>query len=180
MFPQLKKDEPSQAQVFYEAIKDFPVSSTLGFDKLKHITGFDVKGRHRDLIYRANKLLLSNHNKMLKNVRGSGYKMATPEEQLKAASFRKVRAGRQVRKGQMEAVHIDTSKLSDEQKKQQVFLVNHLSTMLSMSRKRSAVSLEQTKEAKKHIVKAEGMQKEALRQIDEMQRQLKNLAGKFE
>ncbi len=180
MIPQLKKGEKSQAQVFYEAIQSFPVNSEFPYDKIRLITGFDVKREHRGLIYKANKLLLNNNNKMLKNVRNVGYKMANPEEQLKAASFRKIRAGRQVRKGQMEAVNIDISKLSDEQKKQQVFLVNHLSTMLSMSRKRSAVSLEQTQEAKKHIVKAEGMQKEALRQIDEMQRQLKNLAGKFE
>ena len=180
MIPQFKKDEPSQAQVFYEAIKDVRINEKLTFSQLQAVTGFDVQGKHRELMYRANKILLNNHQKLLKKVRGGGYKMATPEEQLKAAGFRKLRAGRQVRKGQMEAVNLDTSKLNDEQKKYQVFLVNHLSTMLSMSRKRSAVSLEQTKEAKKHIVKAEGMQKEALRQIDEMQRQLKNLAGKFE
>lgn len=179
MIPQIQKDEKSQSQVFYEAIRESPIGEQLTFSQIKSITGFNIS-KHRGVIYRANKLLLENHNKMLKNVRGVGYKMATPEEQLRIASFRKIRAGRQARKGQMEAVNMDSSKLNTEQKKQQVFLINHLSTMLSMSRKRSAVSLEQTKEAKKHIVRAEGMQKEALRQIDEMQRQLKNLAGKFE
>ncbi len=180
MIPKLKHEGPSQAQVFFEAIQGFEVGEEFSYEKLRSITGFDVKGRNRPLIYRANKILLQKQSVMLKNIRGVGYKLATPEEQLKSAGFRRVRAGRQAKKGQMEAVNLDTSSMTDEQKKQQVFLINHLSTMLSVSRKRSLVSLEQTREAKKHIQSAEDMQKEALRQIDNMQKQINNLTSRLQ
>ena len=178
MLPQLMKDGPSQTEMFYGLIKDFPVEEVLSFEKLRQISGFDIQGRHRSLVYRVNKLLLKQHNKMLKNIKNIGYKMATAEEQLKSANFRKVRAGRQVRKGRMEAIHLDNSSLTDEQKKQQMFLINHLSTMLSMSRKRKVVSLEETQEAKKRIIRAEKVQKEDLRELDKMQRQIINELAK--
>jgi len=173
------KDEKSKSDIFFESIKDYPVGRLFSYDQLRSLTGFDVKGVDRGVIYDANRKLLTECNKMLKNVRKTGYKIATPQEQLSAGVFRRTRARRQVDKGTVELSNLDVSRLSQEERTRQLMMINHFAAMAQISRKRSLVSLEKTQVAKRNIIEAESEQKAAIREIDEMERQLRSLRKKF-
>ena len=176
---QKKQDESAKTTVFYEAIRGFPVGEILGFEKIKVSTGFDVQGENRSLVYNANKRLLINDKKMLQSVRGVGYKMATPQEQVSHAANRRIRGSRQFKKGVAEISNVDVTSMTDEEKRNQMHMVNHLSTLLSASRKRSLESLVQTKKAKESIEKAVVSQNEAISQVDAIQKQLNELTKKL-
>lgn len=173
------QEGPSKVEAFYDAIRNVEVGKDLSYDQIRTMTGFDVLSDGRYLIYQANKRLLQDDKKHLQNIKGHGYKMATPQEQMAHASKRRVRASRQTRKGILEASNLDTSKMSQDEKQKQVHLLNHMNTMLSVSRKRSAAGLQETQKARKNIEKAEIFQQEAIQEMDRIRQQLHDLTQKF-
>ena len=169
----------SKTTLFYEAVRDYEVGKVLTFEQLRIETGFNIEEYDRWLVYAANKVLLRENKKMLKSVNGVGYKIATPNEQLVHASFRRVRAGRQANRGVSEAVNMDKDKMNEEQKRSQIFLINHLASMLSLSRKRSLQSLSKTQDAKHSITQAEKAQKETVREFDKVYKKLKEIEAQL-
>jgi hypothetical protein len=181
-FPEVFSEEykeNSKTTLFYEAVRNYEIGQVLTFEQLKIETGFNIEKYDRWLVYAANKVLLREDKKMLKNVKEVGYKIATPKEQLTHASFRRVRAGRQANRGVTEAVNMDKNKMSEEQKRCQIFLINHLASMLSLSRKRSMQSLSKTQDAKHSIAQAEKVQKETVREFDKVYEKLKEIEAQL-
>jgi len=163
--------EQSMWQTFYDCVKDIEIGILLTYSKLKAMTGFDVQ-TNRSLIYRANRQLLENHKKMLINVRTEGYKMGRHPEQITHASFRRIRAKRQLDKGVIELVFCDTNKMSNEEKERHTHLVNHYQSSLKVIRKRNIEAIKQTEKA----VKA---QISGLNELDNVKLQLEAIEKKL-
>lgn len=175
MQEQAKQFEPigeeAQWKPLYKAVKDAEIDHVFTWADLRTITGLDVQER-REVIYIANKELLKDNKKMLINVRGKGYKVCPPDEQLNHASNRKTRGCRQFKKGILEVQGLDTKKMSQEEKINAAHLLNHLQMSLRTVRKRNVDALEKTKVA---VQAQEG----AVSRIDEIMEELLMLKGKL-
>jgi len=164
---QIKGEKP-QWEIIYDAVKDYPIGSRLNYGQLNAMTGLDVQGKQRAIIYLANNHLLKTHQKMLLNIRDEGYRIAFPPEQVEHAKWRKKRGTRQLKKGVQELINLDTSGMSNDEKTNITHLINHFQTAVTFVRKRNIEALDlQAKTIEK--------QKNGLEEIDKVMGQLAEL-----
>ena len=156
----------SQVKKFYQGVEQVPVGKVLTFAQLADV-GFNVR-QDRGLIYSANKYLLENHNKMLISQRKIGYKMAEPTEQMTHAWNRKGRARRQVTKAVLETTHIDTSKLTPDEKRILTDRELYLKQQLRALRGRNIAAQKVAKEAIVKVQKSVSIQEDVNTQIDKL------------
>lgn len=149
----------SQIERFYQGVEQVAVGELLTFEQLADV-GFNVR-KDRWLIYGANKYLLEKQNKMLISQLNVGYKMAEPAEQMQHAWKRKSKARRQVTKAVLETIHIDTSKLSDDERRLLTDREIYLKQQLKGLRR---LNITAQKVAKKQVE----IQEESARRIDKL------------
>lgn len=150
---------------FYQRVQQIPVGEILTFDQLGEI---GLNGHGRRLIYAANKKLLKHHNKMLINQRMIGYKMAEPKEQMEHAWKRKTFARRQVTNAVIETVHIDTSKLTADERQVLTDRELYLKQQLRGLRMRNIAAQKVAKDAAIKIERSVEIQNESLKELDRL------------
>ena len=142
----LQMNESGKWKELYKQTQDLPLGSMLSFGQLIEMASAP-KTQVRQMIPRMNKELLKTHKKMLINVRNTGYKVGSPEEQLIHGEGRKLRAKRQLDKGVLELVNLDTVALSNDEKVRLTHMLNRYQSALGIIRKRNVESLNLTKKA---------------------------------
>ena len=163
------KGEKPIWEIFYDNLKEYPIGTIFSYQRLKELTGFDIK-TDRGPIYPANKRFLKNHNKTLINIRNHGYKFGLFAEQMKQGSQRRLRAGRQVRMGKLEVMCGEAK--TPQEKEFQINLVNHAVTLVDVLGKRSAKAIE----AQKTAIKEQTIYQ---KEIEKFQEQLNNMKKKI-
>jgi len=142
--------QPKGAEPMWKPLYNLGAKANYGdfFDwqELSRAIGFDVM-QGRTNIYLANKRLLKDYNKVFLSVRGEGYKIGKPSEQLTHAGERKRRAVRQLNWGRLESEYVDISQLSSEERLRATHMLNHFNSGLSVMRKRNIASIQKTKES---------------------------------
>jgi len=165
------KGEEAMWKIFYDNVKDISIGSFLSYQRIKELTGFNVQNdSFRGILYRANKELLKEHNKLLVNKRSEGYIVALPETQLKHAMFRKTRASRQLSKGLLEATYCATR--TPEEKERQTYMINHFQSMVSFVSKKHEKAIKIEK-------KAIAAHEDTLKELENMKGQLAELEKKI-
>lgn len=124
----------SQTEIIYNSVSDIAVGTSLTFEQLTTMSGFE-KARIQMLLTSVNKRLLINHKKMLINIRGIGYKMATHTEQLVHIVKRQKKGDKQFRIANTEASNVDTKKMTPEEKNQLQLLLARNEMKLRVTRK---------------------------------------------
>jgi len=156
----------SQVEKFYNGVASIPVGAVITFEQLADV-GVNIPD-NRGLIYAANKQLLKDHNKMLISQRTVGYKMAEPSEQMKHAWNRKSSARRQVTKAVLEITHIDTTKLTADERKLLTDREVYLKQQLRGLRLRNIEAQRFAKQAISRVEKSVEIQQESLNRIDQL------------
>jgi len=173
----MNRFEPTGAEAkwvpIYKHAENLPFGTTIPFAELNELASGNVQNGMRGLVYQANKRLLADRRKMLISVRKVGYQVADPEHQLAHAETRKVRGARQIKKGIIEATNLDSKKLSPERDQHRVHFINHMAGILTATRKRVNSGIKKAEESVKE-------QKVALNQLDEMQRMINEMRGKYQ
>lgn len=157
----------------YKHVEHLPFGTTIPFEELNEVAKGNVQNGMRGLVYQANKRLLKDRRKMLISVRKVGYQVADPEHQLDHAETRKLRGTRQIKKGIIEATNLDSKKLSPERDQHRIHFINHMAGILTATRKRVDSGIRKAEESVKE-------QKVALNQLEEMQRMINEMRGKFQ
>lgn len=169
----MKEESETKGKIAYEALKDIEPGKLLTYPKLLELTGYDFQGKSRTCIVRSvNRHMLQNDKKMLINVRGIGYKIGLPDEQVSHGKFRKIRAGRQVKSGMQELLNVDTKNMSADERQRLNDLTNHMTTLLRYLRTRTIKGIDKT-------AQAVDVQKENLKQIEKFERQLADFKSKL-
>lgn len=163
-----KQGAVSKWSIIYDLFKDKESEFFLSYDQIATMTGFS-KSLFVALINNSvNYHLLKKHNKILVNVRGEGYKIANPNEQDKHADGRKRKGRSQIRKAVVELTFIDTSGMSEDQKR-----------MIEMKRDQLQYITNQLRhnawKAKKHQERAIHHQKKVEDGITDIQKILRNM-----
>ena len=165
-------------QIVYDIGKTAQIGEVYTWEKLRALTGFDIKvNKYRGLIYKANTHLLKNNNKRFVSVRGFGYKIAPPPEQLNEAQKRGTKASRQMKKGILEATCIDKSKLTNDQKVWTTHLITKYQSTLHIIRKRSAEDIKLHKETVAKNKKAIAQQEATLTMVNSVMEEMQKLKG---
>lgn len=169
--PFTPKGSQSQTTILYNVVIGLNPEVIYKFDQLEAMTGFK-KDRIQMLMAGVNKKLLKGHNIMMTNVRGVGYKLATPQEQISHAEKRTKKARRQHRTAILELENIDVSKMTPEERKftREMIGVNQMALRATRSVVRKAY--EASEKARKESEKASVSNQEALNTIDSLQSQL--------
>lgn len=140
----------SKWQIIYDLVKDKDVGYFLSMNQLCELTGLG-KGTFQSLITtHVNKHLLEDYNKKLKNVRGRGYKVASPEEQVNdGIHVRRKKIRVQSKLSLRELKHVPMDELTEAQKNsinhvidrmEEVFKKMHLSNMMSQKKQKEALA----------------------------------------
>jgi len=140
--------------------------NVFSFDELKETTGLEPVRLYQLISSVNNKTLPSK--KMLLSVRGHGYKVALPTEQLTSADSRRVRAGRQIHRGIKEATFVDTSGFTAEEKVRRVHLLNKCISSLAVIRRPAEKALKAQQTAIRH-------QEHALAELKRIEGQIEQL-----
>lgn len=165
-------------EYLYEVVKDFPHGTVFSYEELKKTTGFS-RSKIQGLIKKTNRELRENHQKSLVNMPDYGYKIGTPDEQIRQGKKHELKGNRQISRAQHIVENMDTSDFTQEQKERWVHYLNHLSSKNKIARKKNVESLEHTQKAKQNIERSEQAQKKNLEQIEEMEKELQKMKKKL-
>ena len=160
----------------YDFAIEQPLDRVIRFDELSKVMGYPIE-KNRTAIYEANKHLLTDHNRMLVNIRKTGYKIATSSEQLCVARTRPKRAKRQLSQGIKEAENIDTKSMTPQERDTQMQLLLKMQVSLSTLRRRqyqAQASQEKAVQEQKHAINAQKDAQEAISDLEEKIEELKN------
>lgn len=169
------KEKNPQLEAARDVLFDLGEKSDYGtefsFEHLLSISGVD-KAQFYQVVRQANRKLITHRSRMFQNVRGIGYKVATPPEQLDHAGRRKIYAMRQIKEAQRQVENLDVSRLSKEEQDRATFQNAIFSSMLSTARKRTLLGITATKVSLKR-------QEEALGSIEQMKQYIDGLKEKL-
>jgi hypothetical protein len=174
------KGEKAQWKKLYEFIinNNNGVGTVFNFTDINEKLDIDIK-TNRGPIYRTNKELLTNFNIMLKPIRNTGYKIATPPEQLKHGSFRELRAHRQLKKGILELTNLESKDLTDEQREFLERKITRLQLLNNMANKRMCESMKATQEANLSLEKATDKQELAIESLSRLSEEIEKLKNEL-
>lgn len=156
----------------YNYIKDKPVGTLVGFTVLSQLIEQDAE-KIRTPIYKANKKLIENHKRMLISEHGEGYKIVEGNEQLRHAEFRHGKANIQIKTAQFEAVNLNTTSMTlDEKARWQNFLTWNSNALYILSQNISQIS---------KVQKVTSLSADIIgQQLENMQENLSKYAKQFE
>jgi hypothetical protein len=156
----------------YEHAKALEHGASLTYAEMSAITGLDVAGADRWVIYAADRELQIHDHRALKNIRGVGYRIAEPEEHHGIVRERLRRSKRQVRKGILVGTSTDLARIKDPAAQRAVVqLTDHLREVDSRMRyterrlARVEASIDQVRE---EAAGAAGAMEERVRRLEEL------------
>lgn len=109
------KGEKPIWKFIYDYVAELPIGTFVSFDELSEEIGEDFL-RQRTALYKANKMLVKDKQRILSSIRGKGYKIEEGLEHLRHAENRHERAEKQVKLANFEALNINTKTMSFEEK----------------------------------------------------------------
>lgn len=101
--------------MIYDFVEDKPTGTIFEYGELTEVIDSDIR-ENRTSLYRAKKELLKTQKRSLNIERGIGYKLVEGMDILNRAEEHHDSAGRQVKMANFETRHIDTVKLTPEEK----------------------------------------------------------------
>lgn len=173
-----KDGKQPQWKYIHDALKDYEYGTEFSYAELEDICGLSRK-RIQALKDKTDRELKKSSQKMLVNVRGYGYRIADPWEQVKEAKGHEKKGGRQVKKAREFLDNVDTSEMTNEEKNRLMELTMHMETKLRIVRKKSLKSLDLTQKAKKNSTKSEKVQSETVAELNNLLEQFNALKSKL-
>ena len=102
-------------EMAYEHVQDMSVGDVITYDEFSEFIDQDIL-KCRTVVYKLAKEMLKKQKRTLKSVRNVGYRIIDKLEIMNKAEERQERAEKQIKVGNFEINHIDTVKLTVEEK----------------------------------------------------------------
>jgi hypothetical protein len=173
-----KDGKQPQWKYIYDVIKDREYGEEFSYVQLESMTGLQphvIQGLKK----KVDRELKKEHKKMLVNIRGFGYKVADPAEQMNAAKGHNGKARRQNDWAEELTKNMDTSKMTLEEKNNLKDLSDKFAIQNRMLRKRSVRGLELAQENTKQSKKIVNHEKKTIEELDGMLEQINALKSKL-
>jgi hypothetical protein len=162
----------------YDAIKDYDYDTEFSYAQLEAMTGL-TQQKIQTLKKKVDREFKKADQKMLVNIRGFGYRIASPTCQVKQAETHEGKGRRQLKWAAEVLDNMDTSKMTIEEKNRWMDYNIFVQNKLHIMRKRSLKSLDMTQTAVKNSKKSEKEQKKTLGELNDMISQIEDLKNKL-
>lgn len=168
-----------QWKYLHDVLKDYDYETEFSYAQLEHMTGL-APATIQALKKKVDRELKKSNMKMLANIRGFGYRIASPKEQAKKAKTHEGKGKRQFSWAEEVLDNMDTSEMTLDEKQRLLDLTNFIQEKNRLARKRSLKSLDQTQTAAKKLKQSEKEQKANLDELNSLMTQMKSLKERLE